>query len=394
MRNLSYLISCIRRLALSFFIIFFCFIVTACKDKSNNSSSNEQADVIRIGEVLSMTGTEATFGTSTHQGVELALKELNEKGGVKGKKLKSILLDNQGKASEAATAVTRLVSQDKVIAIIGEVVSTRSLAMAPIAQSFKIPMISPSSTNPKVTEQGDYIFRVCFIDPFQGSVMAKFAKENLKLNKVAILRDVKSDYSIGLSDFFINDFKKLGGEIVADQSYSNGDTDFRAQITSILSSKPEGLFLPGFYGDVALIARQAREAGLKIPIFGGDGWDSPKLIEIGGESLEGAYFSTHYSPEDTSPRVQEFITKFKAAYSVVPDALAATGYDAAYVLANAIERSPTLNPSDIRNAIASTKDFPAVTGNITIDEKRNSQKAAVVLKIEKGAYKYATTVNP
>ncbi len=349
---------------------------------------------IVIGEVGSMTGSEATFGTSTHNGIELAVKQINAVGGVKGKKLRIVSLDDQGKPEEAATAVTKLITQDKVTAILGEVASSRSLAMAPIAQQYKIPMITPSSTNPKVTEQGDHIFRVCFIDPFQGTVMAKFALETLKLKKVAILRDVKNDYSVGLADYFTETFKKGGGEIVVDQSYSAGESDFKSQLTAIRGKAPEAIFVPGYYTEVGLIARQAKELQINAPLLGGDGWDSPKLKEIGQDAINGSYFSNHYSEEDKSPNVQDFISKYKEAFGVVPDGLAAMGYDAAKVLADAMTRAPSLASKDIRDAIAATKDYSGVTGKITIDAMRNAVKSAVVLKVDGGVFKYQTTINP
>ena len=366
------------------FVVF--ISLTACTKKDEN--------VIRIGEVGSMTGGEATFGSATHSGIELAFKQINEAGGVKGKKLELFSLDDQGKPDEAAIAVTKLITQNGVIAILGEVASSRSLAMAPIAQNYKIPMITPSSTNPKVTEQGDYIFRVCFIDPFQGTVMAKFAHDTLKVKNVAVLRDVKNDYSVGLANFFSETFKKLGGVISVDQSYSSGDVDFKAQLTAVRAKNPDAIMVPGYYTEVGLIARQARELGIKVPLLGGDGWDSPKLKEIGGEALNGSYFSNHYSNEDKSPAVQEFITKFKAAYGIVPDGLTAMGYDAARVLVDAMNRAKSLSPSDIRDAIAQTKNYAGVTGHITIDEKRNAVKSAVVLKVDNGDFKYQTTINP
>jgi branched-chain amino acid transport system substrate-binding protein len=381
---------------LQFLIIFLLLIfsLNSCKKSDGGVNGGSQGTEIIVGEVGSMTGSEATFGTSTHQGIELALKEINSKGGIKGKNLRLVSLDDQGKADEAATAITRLITQDKVVAVLGEVASSRSLAMAGIAQPRKVPMISPSSTNPKVTQQGDYIFRVCFIDPFQGQVMAKFAINNLGLKKVAVLRDLKSDYSIGLSDFFIAEFKKLGGEIVGEQTYSGGDTDYKAQLTSLRSKGAEALFIPGYYTDVALIARQASDIGLKLPLLGGDGWDSPKLIEIGGESLENSYFSTHYSPEDTSPQIQDFIKRYKESYGLIPDGLAAMGYDAALVLADSLNRAKSLTTADLRDAIAATKDFQGVTGKISIDDKRNAVKAAVVLKIVNGQQKFAASINP
>jgi branched-chain amino acid transport system substrate-binding protein len=356
--------------------------------------TSAHAQTIKIGEVGSMTGSEATFGISTHQGIELAIKEKNAKGGVKGKKLELITVDNQGKPEEAAIGTTKLITQDKVIAVLGEVASSRSLAMAPIAQKNKIPMISPSSTNPKVTTIGDYIFRVCFIDPFQGEVMAKFAAETLKVKKVAILRDVKSDYSLGLSDYFKAAFTKGGGEIVVDQTYSSGDVDFNSQLTSIRSKKPEAIFIPGYYTEVGLIAKQARKLGVKVPLLGGDGWDSTKLYEIGGKALNNGYFSNHYSKDDQSPSVQTFVKNYEAAYKATPDGLAAMGYDAALVLIAAMEKTKNLTPKEIRDAIASTKDFSAVTGKISIDDKRNASKPAVVLEVKDGKFLYKSTVNP
>lgn len=352
------------------------------------------ADSIKIGEVGSMTGAEATFGVSTHQGIELAVKQINAKGGIKGKKIELLSLDDQGKPEEAATAVTKLITQDKVAAILGEVASSRSLAMAPIAQGKKIPMVTPSSTNPDVTKKGDYIFRVCFIDPFQGYVMAKFAIENLKIKKVAVLRDMKNDYSVGLAKYFNETFKKMGGSIVEDVEYGAGDMDFKAQLTKIRGKNPEALFVPGYYGDVALIARQARELGIKAPLMGGDGWDSPKLVEIAGKALEGSFFSNHYSSEDKSPRIQEFIKEFQASYKVVPDGLAAMGYDAAMVLFDAMKRAKDGSSASVREALASTKNYPAVTGIITINKNRDAEKSAVILKVAGKDFKYQATVNP
>lgn len=360
-----------------------------CKGKAP-----EAGDVWRIGEVGSMTGNEATFGISTHNGVELAFKEINEKGGVKGKKLEAITLDDRGRPEEAATAVTRLITQDNSIAILGEVASSRSIAMAPVAQRYKVPMISPSSTNPKVTEMGDYIFRVCFIDPFQGQVMARFAANNLKAKNVAILRDLKNDYSVGLANFFTQEFVKNGGKITADISYSAGDTDFKAQLTNIKGADPDAIFVPGYYTEVGLIARQAREIGIKAPLLGGDGWESPRLYEIGGQAIEGSYFSTHYSPEDSAPIVQDFVTKYRAAYGQTPDGLAAAGYDAAKILADSMERAADLTGPALRDAISQTKNFKGVTGTISIDEKRNAKKSATVLKVSGGKPAFETTIQP
>lgn len=356
--------------------------------------TKKNTDEIVVGHYGSMTGPEATFGQSTDEGIRLAIDEVNAAGGVKGKKIRLVTMDNQGKAEETASVVTRLIEQEKVIALLGEVASSRSLIAGPIAQSKKIPMITPSSTNPKVTEVGDFVFRVCFIDPFQGTVMAKFTTENLKLKKVAILRDVKSDYSVGLADFFTMKLKELGGEVVADLSYQSDDVDFKGQLTQIKSKNPEAIFIPGYYTAVGLIARQARELGIQAPLLGGDGWDSPKLSEIGQKAVDGSYFSNHYSTESTDPAAVEFMTKFKAKYNKSPDGLSAAGYDAAKVLIKAMETSADLSPKSIRDQIAATKDFAGATGKITIDEKRNATKSAVVVQVEGVNNKYVTTVNP
>ncbi len=352
------------------------------------------ADTLLLGQVGSLTGAQATFGISTRNGIELALKEVNAAGGVKGKKVAIRVYDNQSKPEEAAQAVTRLITQDKVVLVLGDVASSNSLAMAEKAQAAGVPMITPSSTNPSVTEKGDYIFRVCFIDPFQGFVMAKFASENLKAKKAAILQDNKSAYSIGLKDVFNAKFVEMGGTIVATESYSQGDTDFRAQLTALKRTKPDVVYVPGYYSDVGIIARQAREMGLLVPLLGGDGWDSEKLFELGGEALEGNYFSNHYSPDNPDPKVQKFIADYKAAYGGVPDALAALGYDAAKVAVAALEKAKDTSGPAVREAIAQTKDFPGVAGNITLDEKRNPVKSAVVLKIEGGKTQFVTTINP
>ena len=351
-------------------------------------------DVWRVGEIGSLSGQQATFGQSTHHGIELALKEINDAGGVKGKKFKLTTYDDQGKPDEAASATLRLISQDHVQVVLGEVASTNSKAMAPPCQNNKVPMISPSSTNPEVTAIGDYIFRVCFIDPFQGTVMAKFAHDNLKLNKVAILKDVRSDYSMGLSKYFTETFTKMGGSIVKEASYSQGDMDFKAQLTELKSAQPQAIYLPGYYNDVGLIVSQARDLGITAPFMGGDGWDSSKLYELGGKALNGSYFSDHSTNQDPNPKLQKFIADYKAAYGEPPDALAALGYDAMRVAADAFARAKSGSGPDVRDAIASTKDFDGVTGKITLDKDRNAVKPAVVLELQDGKQVYQTTIAP
>src|SRR5229473_5326423 len=372
--------------------------LAACKkqDQGSGMMSPNATGPIVIGEVGSMTGTEATFGLSSANGIQLAIDEFNAKGGVKGRQLQVKVLDDQGRPEEAATAATRLIASEHVVALLGEVASTRSLFMAPKAQAAKVPMVSPSSTNPKVTKVGDYIFRACFIDPFQGYVMARFTHDNLKLAKAAILRDVRNDYSVGLAQNFTEAFTKMGGKIVANESFSTGDVDFKAQLTNIKTAHPDLLYVPAYYTDVGLISRQSREAGITVPLGGGDGWDSEKLYEIGGAALEGSYFSNHYSVEDPSPRIQEFVAKFKKAYGgQIPDSLAAQAYDAAGMLYDAMKRATDLTGPSIRDALAQTKNYRGVTGDITMDENRNASKPAVVLKIGKGGkYEFAARILP
>jgi len=379
--------------------ILCCVFLAAIGCKKEQGSGLVGADAkgpIVVGEVGSMTGTEATFGTSSDRGIQLAVTENNSAGGIKGRQVQIIALDDEGKPEEAATAATRLIASEHVTALLGEVASTRSLFMAPKAQAAKVPMVSPSSTNPKVTKVGDYIFRACFIDPFQGYVMARFTHDNLQLAKAAILRDVRQDYSVGLAQNFTEAFTKMGGKIVANESFSTGDVDFKAQLTNIKAAHPDLLYVPAYYGDVGLIARQAREAGITVPLGGGDGWDSEKLYEIGGAALDGSYFSNHYSVDDPSPRIQEFVAKFKKTYGgQLPDSLAAQAYDAAGMLFDAMKRAKELTGPSIRDALAQTKNYRGVTGDITMDENRNASKPAVVLKIAKGGkYEFTARILP
>jgi branched-chain amino acid transport system substrate-binding protein len=357
---------------------------------------------IPVGEYSSLTGTTATFGQSTHNAILMAFDEINAAGGVLGKKVRDYVEDDQSKPEEAAIAATKLINQQHVVALLGEVASSRSLAAGPIAQGAGIPMISPSSTNPRVTKVGTcadkpaqcFVFRVCFIDPFQGKVMAKFAANTLKVKRAAILVDVRNDYSVGLQTFFRDNFKQLGGEIVAEQSYSEGDSDFHAQLTQIKAANPEAIYVPGYYTEVGTISRQAKELGINVPLLGGDGWDSPRLFEIGGPALNGCYISNHYSVDDPSPQIQKFVKDYRDRYKQTPDALAALGYDAAKILVDAMGRAGSTDGVKIRDALAQTKDFPGVTGKITIDADHNAVKPAVVLKIENGKFVYVETVSP
>jgi len=351
------------------------------------------ADEIKVGEFAALTGGSASFGQSSHKGTELAFDEINAAGGVLGKQFKLITEDDQSAAGQPATIVRKLISQDKVIAVLGEVRSSATIEAAPICQESKVPLISPAATNPKVTEVGDYISRVCFIDPFQGTVMSKFALGK-GWKKVAVLTDVKQDYSVGLADFFEKGFKAGGGEIVKEQKYSTGDKDFKPQLTSIKAAKPDAIFIPGYYAEVALIGKQARLLGIKVPMLGGDGWVGDSLLKVAGNSLDGSFFSCHFSADDQSPAVQEFVKKFEAKFHEKPDDMAALGYDSAEILADAIKRAGTTDGDKLKTAIADTKDYKGVTGVITLDANRNASKPAVILSIGGGGFKFEQAVAP
>jgi len=368
----------------------------ACK-KSGGSSGGPAGgggDEVVVGHYASMTGNTAHFGQDTDKAIRLQIDEVNAAGGVLGKKIKVVTLDDRGDSAEAANAVTRLIDVEKSVAILGEVASSLSLSGGRVAQRRKIPMISPSSTNPKVTEVGDFVFRVCFLDPFQGKVMAKFARENLKVDKVAILKDVKNDYSIGLADAFKKNFESMGGKIVAEQSYSQGDTDFSAQVTAIKGTDAQAMFVPGYYSEVGSIARTAARLEVKIPLLGGDGWDAPDLFKIGGDALNGSYFSNHFAPDIATPKAKKFVEDFTKKYGQPPTGLGALGYDAAGVLVDSMKRAGKFDAQAVRDAIQATKDYDGVTGKITINAERNADKSAVVLKIDGGKAKYAATIQP
>ena len=351
-------------------------------------------DTIKIGEFGSLSGDNASFGTSQNHGVQMAVEEINAAGGVLGKKIDLTVEDNMTKQGETTTIARKLISQDHVVAIIGEVASSKTLEAAPIAQAAKIPLIATAATNPKVTQTGDYVFRVCFTDDFQAVVIARFVLEKLKQKKIAFMTDVKQDYSVGLTNIAKDYLGKNGGNIVKEQSYSSGDKDFRAQLTDIKSANPDVIIITGYYPEASLIAKQARQFGIKATLVGGDGWDGSSLIPVGGKAIEGAYFSNHFSTEDKSPLVQDFVKKYKQKYNAVPDAFAALGYDATKLLADAIKRAGSTDPEKIRAAIQDTKEFPGVSGKITIGTDRNAVKSAVIVTIKDGALRYAETIEP
>lgn len=352
------------------------------------------SNTILIGEALAMSGGQAQYGLSGRNAIQIAVDEQNAAGGIKGKKIEVRVYDTQSKPEESASAAKRLVTQDKANVIIGEMTSSNTLAMAPIAQEAKVPMISPTATNPAVTLAGDYVFRACFIDPFQGAAMAKFAHDTLKFKNVAILTDTKSAYSAGLTEAFEKSFTAGGGKVLATEAFAQGDSDFRAQLTKVKKLKPQGLFVPAYYEDVARIANQAKELNFKVVMMGGDGWDSAKLFEVGGKSVEGGYFTNHYSADDPDPKIQDFIKKYKEKYNAAPDGFAVNAYDAAGVVFDAMKRATDLSGPAIRDAMAATKDYPGVSGMITMDENRNPKKAASILEVKGGKFVFKQKINP
>ena len=362
-------------------------LAASCTKKANDNE-------ILIGSYSSNTGATATFGVFQKRGIDMAVEEINAAGGINGKKIKHINYDNKSDNDETLAVVNRLISQDNVLAIIGEATSGKSKIGGQVAQQNKVVMLTSSATNPEVTKIGNYIFRACFIDPFQGYVMAKFMTENLKMKKAAILRDIKSDYSVGLSDVFISEFKKMGGEIVADISYQEGDIDFKSQLTAIKAKNPDAIFVPGYYNEVALLARQLKDLGMKQPMLGGDGWSSPDLYKIAKEAINGHYFSNHYTTESTDPKTVDFVKKFKAQFNEDADVMAALAYDATYMMAEAIKNTKTLTREKVREELSKIKDFHGVTGKMSMNQNRDAVKSAVVVQVEGPQYKYITTVNP
>ena len=359
-----------------------------------SSGCDRKPDTIKLGEFASMTGKEAVFGQNVNKGTRLAIEESNAAGGVLGRTLELITEDDQSKPGESATVVKKLISRDKVVVILGEITSGRTLEAAPIAQAAKIPLISPGATNVEVTAKGNYIFRVCFIDDFQGTVMAKFARETLKLKRVAILSSVSSAQSVGLAKYFRERFTSASTVIAAEQKYSEGEKDFRAQLTAIKAAGADGIFVPGYYAEAALICKQARDLGLTLPLLGVDGWESPDLLAIAGAAAECCYLSTHFSPESKAPVVVAFNERYQKRWGISANALSVLGYDATMLAIDAIRRAGSTDGAKIRDALAATQDYPAVSGAITFDANRNPTKNAVVLTVKNGTFTFVQDVSP
>ena len=370
-------------------------LVAGC---GGSPSATESKD-IKIGGNFELTGGVATFGQSAANGIKLAFKEINAAGGVLGKQLVFVAADNKSEPSESTNATTKLITQDKVVAILGAVASTNTLAAVQVASDNKIPLITPTSTNPKVTVDNgkvrDWVFRSCFIDPFQGTVMASFASKSLKAKTAAILTDNSSDYSKGLTQVFEESFAKAGGKVVSKEAFLQKDQDFKATLTKIKAANPDVIFIPAYYEEVGRIVKQARELGITTPLIGTDGWDSPKLVEIAGaQPLENTYFSNHYSPEDKDPKVVKFVEPYKKEYGQTPDALAALGYDAALMVADAIKRAGAADPAKIKDALAQTKNLQLVSGIITLDAEHNPIKSAAIIEMKDGKQVFKEKVNP
>lgn len=356
---------------------------------------------IKIGLLNEMTGGNATIGSAAANGAKLAIKEINANGGLLGKQIKAVVADNKSEPSEAANAMTKLLTQDRVVAVTGTFSSSNAIAAASVAEANKKPYLVAGATNPKVTVDEKtktvkkFIYRVCFIDPFQGTVAANFASKDLKVTKAAMLVDNSSDYSKGLAEYFEAAFTKAGGEIVSNEAYLQKDTDFKATLTKIKSKGADVLYVPGYYEEVGKIVKQAREMGITVPIIGADGWDSPKLAEIASVlALNDTYFTNHYSVEDTSPKAKAFVDAYTKEFGQKPEALAVLGYDAVYVLADAIKRANSVDAVKIAEALAATKDFPAISGVTTINATHDADKNAVVIEMKDGKQVFKTSIKP
>jgi branched-chain amino acid transport system substrate-binding protein len=386
----------VKRLSIFVLIAAMLTLALAGCGGQDTAGTETESDIIKIGVYEPMTGANAAGGQMTVEGIELANEMYPE---VLGKEVKIVVVDNKSDKAEAANAVARLVDNEKVNAIIGSYGSSLSMSGGPVAKDAGIPVVGCSPTNPLVTLDNDYYFRVCFIDPFQGTVMANYAFNELGAKKAAIIQDITQDYSVGLSNYFKNAFKELTGDenaIVAEVSYNTGDNDFSAQLQTVKSANPDVIFAPGNYGESALLIKQAREMNITVPILGGDTWEAPEFIEVGGSAVEGIVFSTHFTAEAPVTEVStEFMNAYKEKYEgKEPNAFAALGFDAYLVILDAIERAGSADPAAIRDALAETKDFKGATGNITLDANGDATKSAVIKKVTDGKFTYLTTVEP
>ncbi|ETT88613.1 ABC transporter substrate-binding protein [Viridibacillus sp. FSL R5-0477] len=380
-------------------------VLAGCGEKdgatSGGSGGGKDSDVIKIGMNLELSGGVASYGSGVAAGAELAIDEINKAGGIDGKQIKTVKIDNKSDAAEATSAAIKLATQEKVVAQIGSATSGNTVAAVQIAEKNKMPIIGPSATSTTVTvnEDGsvnDYAFRTCFIDPFQGQIAANYATKDLKLKNVAIYADSSSDYAKGLAKSFKETVEANGGKVVAEEAYIAKDTDFKSILTRLKSKKPEFIYIPGYYEEVGLIVKQAREAGIDVPLMGGDGWDSPKMVELAGkDALNNTFFTNHYSSEDPDEKIQKFVSAFKDANKdKAPDAFNALGYDTVYWLKDAIERAGSTDGEAVQKELAATKDLPLVTGTFSVDENHHPVKTATVLEFKDGKQVFNSKVNP
>jgi len=346
-------------------------------------SPAQTSDAVRIGVFLSLTGATASYGVSALNAIKLATEETNQNGGINGKKIELVVEDDHSNTQEVRGIVTKLIKEAKVDALIAEPVSVRAMAAAPIAQANQVVMISSASVKPELTMAGDYVFRACFISSTEGEAIAKFAANKLNAKTAAIILDDKNDYAVVLAGFFRESFKRSGGKVVSEQKYAASDQDISAQLTAIKTAKPDVIFAPGFYTTAPLVARTVKRLGIKSTLIGSDGWDSPDLLAAGAEPFAGVYFANHFWVGSNEPLVQRFVANYRTKYGQPPDAGAATAYDAARLLFDAFKRAKSTDKSAVRHALAATKNFPGVTGRITIDANRNAQVPVYMLRIDK-----------
>jgi branched-chain amino acid transport system substrate-binding protein len=362
-------------------------LLVGCRHLSGRSAkvSAERNDRIRFGAFMSLTGATGQYGISAMDGMQMAVEEINGRGGVQGKRVELIVQDTLSDVEETRVVVRRLINDYHVHALLGEVVSSRSLAAAEIAQEARVPMLTPSSTSPGVTARGDYIFRSTYTDPFQGAAIAQFAARSLGAKRAAMLVDSDEEYAAKLAQFIREDFVRRGGEVVLEKEYEEGDSYFTEQLVAIKEAEPDVIFLPGYYREAGLIAREAKHIGVNVPIVGGDGWDSRQLYEIGEQALLGSFFSSHYSADDPDPFVRKFVEDYLRLYGHIPDAFAATAYDATRIMIDAFERTGgATDRALVRDTLAQTRNFPGVTGTITFNANRDAIKTIVIIKIEEG----------
>ncbi|MGZ8449525.1 MAG: ABC transporter substrate-binding protein [Candidatus Deferrimicrobiaceae bacterium] len=379
-----------RRLSLLAMAVLLTGLSSGCK--------TPPAKEIKIGLITPLSGDVKTFGESVRNAFGIAVEEANAKGGVAGRKITTFIVDDKNDPTEASNAANLLINQHGVQAIVGSVTSKTTIPVSDLAQSYRIPTITGTATNPKVTvadgKRKDYMFRACYTDSFQGTVMAKFARDTLRAANGAVLYDASNDYSKGIAEVFRDAFLRMGGKVVAYESYGKDDVDFSALLTKVKAAQPEVLFLPDYYNKVGLIAKQAKETKLNVTLIGPDGWDSPELVKVAGDALEGGYFSNHYSPEDTRPEVVNWVKKYKEKFQQTPDALGTLAYDATNMLLEAIRKANSIDPGKIRDALASLSGFEGVTGKFTMDENGDPIKSAVILRIQGGKQKFLQVVNP